>query len=57
MVAGPLEEVAEVAPVRLERAAAVASQKRGCRELRLVNLPTWAGRLDRSRYDLDRDHG
>ena len=44
-VVRPLEEAAEVVAVRLERAAAVAGQERGCSELRLVEA--WAGLLVR----------
>jgi hypothetical protein len=57
VVAGPLEEAAQVVAVRLERAAAAAGKERDRSKLRLINLVLGPGRPDRRRCRLDGGHG
>jgi len=54
MVGGPLEEAAQVVPVRLQGAAAVARQERRRRELRLVEPGIVERRLHRRTGGSDR---
>jgi hypothetical protein len=56
VVAGPLEEAAQVVAVGLERAAAGAGKERDRSKLRLINLELHPGRPDHRRYRLDGDH-
>lgn len=53
-VGGPLEEPAKVGAIRLQRAAAVAGEERGCGELSLINqrhLGQQHGRRRRDRLE------
>jgi hypothetical protein len=57
VVAGPLEEAAQVVAVRIERAAVVAGKERDRSKLRLINFVLGPGRPDRRRCRLDGGHG
>jgi hypothetical protein len=56
-VGRPLEEPAQVVPVRVQRVAAVASQETNGGELRIIDDEIVARRLDCRRCRVDRGHG
>jgi predicted metal-dependent hydrolase len=57
VIAGPLEEAAQVVAIRLERATAVTGKERDRSKLRLIDLDLEPGRPNRCRCRLDGGHG
>jgi hypothetical protein len=57
VVAGPLEEAAQVVAVRLESATVVTGKERDRSKLRLINFVVAPGRTDRRHCRLDGGHG